>query len=89
MMDGEVIEAKVKDTSLETVNRHLLTKLDELIESVDAKSNPELVKVLTESVAKLNSSFKGNEIFAPQETPEERAAREQKEVLEGMLTNNG
>ncbi len=88
-MDGEVIEAKVKDTSLETVNRHLLTKLDELIESVDAKSNPELVKVLTESVAKLNSSFKGNEIFAPQETAEERVAREQKEVLEGMLTNNG
>ena len=88
-MDGEVIEAKVNDTSLETVNRHLLAKLDDLIESVDAKSNPELVKVLTESVAKLNSSFKGNEIFAPQETPEERAAREQKEVLEGMLTNNG
>jgi hypothetical protein len=88
-MDGEVIEAKVKDTSLETVNRHLLTKLDDLIESVDAKSNPELVKVLTESVAKLNSSFKGNEIFAPQETAEERVAREQKEVLEGMLTNNG
>jgi len=88
-MEGEVIEAKVKDTSLETVNRHLLTKLDDLIESVDAKSNPELVKVLTESVAKLNSSFKGNEIFAPQETPEERAAREQKEVLEGMLTSNG
>lgn len=88
-MDGEVIEAKVKDTSLETVNRHLLTKLDDLIESVDAKSNPELVKVLTESVAKLNSSFKGNDIFAPQETDEERAAREQKEVLEGMLVNNG
>ena len=88
-MDGEVIEAKVKDTSLETVNRHLLTKLDDLIESVDAKSNPELVKVLTESVAKLNSSFKGNDIFAPQETEEERMAREQKEVLEGMLVNNG
>ena len=86
-MDGEVIEAKLNDTSLETVNRHLLKKLDDLIESVDAKSNPELVKVLTESVAKLNSSFKGNDIFAPQETPEERAAREQKEVLEGMLAN--
>ena len=86
-MDGEVIEAKLNDTSLETVNRHLLKKLDDLIESVDAKSNPGLVKVLTESVAKLNSSFKGNDIFAPQETPEERAAREQKEVLEGMLAN--
>ena len=88
-MGGEVIEAKVKEASLESVNKHLLNKLDDLIESVDAKTNPELVKVLTESVAKLNTSFKGNDIFAPQETPEERAAREQKEVLEGMLVNNG
>lgn len=84
-----VIEAKLKDTSLETVNRHLLTKLDDLIESVDPKTDPELVKVLTESVAKLNTSFKGNDIFAPQETDEQRKEREQKEVLEGMLVNNG
>lgn len=88
-MAGEVIEAKLKDTSLETVNRHMLDKLDELIQSIDAKSNPDMVKVLTESVAKLNSSFKGNDIFAPQETPEQRAEREQKEVLEGMLVKNG
>lgn len=88
-MAGEVIEAKLKDTSLETVNRHMLDKLDELIQSIDAKSNPDMVKVLTESVAKLNSSFKGNDIFAPQETAEERAERERKEVLEGMLVNNG
>lgn len=87
-MSEEVIEAKLKDTSLETVNRHMLDKLDELIQSIDAKSNPDMVKVLTESVAKLNSSFKGNEIFAPQETPEQRAEREQKEVLEGMLKSN-
>ena len=88
-MEGEVYEAKPKDTSLEAVNRHMLNKLDELIESVDAKSNPELVKVLTESVAKLNSSFKGNDIFTPQETEEQRKERERKEVLEGMLVNNG
>lgn len=87
-MSEEVIEAKLKDTSLETVNRHMLDKLDELIQSIDAKSNPDMVKVLTESVAKLNSSFKGNDIFAPQETPEQRAEREQKEVLEGMLKSD-
>ena len=84
-MEGEVYEAKLQEASLESVNRHMLNKLDELIESIDAKSNPEMVKVLTESVAKLNTSFKGNDIFAPQETPEEKAAREQKEVLEGVL----
>lgn len=88
-MAGEVYEAKPKDTSLETVNRHMLSKLDELIESIDAKSNPDMVKVLTESVAKLNTSFRGNEIFSPQETPEQKAEREAKEVLEGMLIDNG
>ena len=85
-MDGEVIEARVESTSLETVNRHMLNKLDELIESVDAKTNPELVKFLTESVAKLNSSFKGNNIFAPQETDEQRREREQREILEGVMS---
>ena len=85
-MDGEVIEARVESTSLETVNRHMLNKLDELIESVDAKTNPELVKVLTESVAKLNSSFKRNNIFAPQETDEQRREREQREILEGVMS---
>lgn len=80
-MDGEVIEAKVKNPSIEDVNRHLLNKLDDLIESTDAKTNPELVKVITESVAKLNASLKGNDIFTPQETEEERKEREATEVL--------
>lgn len=84
-MDGEVIEAKIKEASLESVNKHLLNKLDDLIESVDAKSDPELVKVLTESVAKLNTSFKGNDIFTPQETEEERREREKREVLQDIL----
>lgn len=81
-MDAEVIEAKIKKHStIEDVNTHLLDKLDELIDSTDAKTNPELVKVITESVAKLNASLKGNNIFTPQETEEERLEREQKEVL--------
>lgn len=84
-MDGEVIEVKIKEASLESVNKHLLNKLDDLIESVDAKSDPELVKVLTESVAKLNTSFKGNDIFTPQETEEERKEREKREVLQDIL----
>ena len=81
-MEAEVIEVKTKKhSSIEDVNVHLLDKLDELIDSTDAKTNPELVKVITESVAKLNASLKGNNIFTPQETEEERLEREQKEVL--------
>jgi hypothetical protein len=84
-MEGEVIEVKVKNPSIEDVNRHLLNKLDELIESTDAKTNPELVKVITESVAKLNASLKGNDIFTPQETAEEKKARESKEAIQRAM----
>lgn len=84
-MDGEVIEARVRTTSIETVNQHLLNKLDDLIESIDPKSDPEMVKVLTESVAKLNTSLRGNDIFTPKETEEERRDREQREILEGVM----
>jgi hypothetical protein len=76
-----VIEAKVKNPSIEDANRHLLNKLDDLIDATDAKTNPELVKVITESVAKLNASLKGNDIFATQETAEERKARESREAI--------
>ncbi len=84
-MEGVVYEATLNDATLEGVNKHLIQKLDELILAVDPKTDPELLKVITESVAKLNTSVKGNNIFTPQETPEERQAREQKEVLEGVL----
>ena len=85
-MDAEVIDVKVRSTSIETVNQHLLNKLDDLIESIDPKSDPEMVKVLTESVAKLNTSLRGNDIFTPKETEEERRDREQREVLEGVMS---
>lgn len=84
-MEGEVIEVKTKDPSIEDVNRHLLNKLDDLIESVDAKTNPELVRVITESVAKLNTSLKGNDIFAPRETEAERKEREATEALAAAM----
>ena len=80
-MDAEVIEVKTKKhSSIEDVNVHLLDKLDELIDAVDGKDS-DMVRAITESVAKLNASLKGNNIFTPQETEEERIAREQKEVL--------
>lgn len=84
-MEAEVVEVRTKNPSIEDVNRHLLDKLDELIEATDAKTNPELVKVITESVAKLNASLKGNDIFTPQETTEERKTREAQEAILGAM----
>lgn len=80
-MDAEVIEVKTqKHSTIEDVNIHLLDKLDDLIKEMDGKDS-EMIRAVTESVAKLNASLKGNNIFTPAETEEERLEREQKEVL--------
>ena len=84
-MEAEVLQPRIKNPSIEDVNNHLLAKLDDLIEACDAKTDPELVKVLTESVAKLNASLKGNNIFTPQETEEQRKEREATEAVADML----
>lgn len=70
-----------KHATIEDVNAKLLDKLEELIDDVDVKTEPEMVKVITESVAKLNTSLRGNNIFTPQETAEERKEREAKEAI--------
>lgn len=77
---AEVLDA-AKHATIEDVNTKLLDKLEELIDSIDSTSNPELMKVITESVAKLNTSLKGSDIFAPKETEEEKKEREAREAI--------
>lgn len=80
-MEAEVVEAKVREhATIEDVNVHLLDKLDELIDDINPK-DADMVRALTESVAKLNASLKGNNIFTPQETDAERKEREAAEAL--------
>lgn len=82
-MEAEVVDVK-KSPSIEDVNNHLLAKLDALIESVNGK-DPDMVRAITESVAKLNASLKGNNIFAPKETPEQKAEREARDAIVGAM----
>lgn len=74
-----------KHATIEDVNTKLLDKLEELIDDVDVKTEPEMVKVITESVAKLNASLRGNNIFTPKETDEERKEREAKEAVGAII----
>lgn len=74
-----------KHATIEDVNTKLLDKLEELIDDVDVKTEPEMVKVITESVAKLNTSLRGNNIFTPRETDEERKEREAKEAVGSII----
>lgn len=77
---AEVVDTQ-RHASIEEVNAKLLDKLEELIDDIDVKTEPEMVKVITESVAKLNASLRGNDIFAPKETEEEKKEREAKEAI--------
>lgn len=81
----QVIDTQ-KHATIEDVNARLLDKLETLIDGIDPKTEPEMVKVITESVAKLNTSLRGNAIFAPQETEEERRERDARAVMEGLIS---
>ena len=77
---GEVIQ----QSDLETVNKHLLEKLDALIRA--AKTGDDIL-ALTEAVAKFNSSIRNNPIFTPEETEDERRKREKASVMADILGN--
>ena len=84
-MEAEVVEVKTREhSSIEDVNVHLLDKLDELIDDINPK-DADMVRAITGSVAKLNASLKGNNIFTPQETTEERKTREAQEAILGAM----
>lgn len=82
-MEGELVNNPNPD--LEDLNRKGIKKLYDVLDSIDAKSEPELIRATIESVAKLNTSLRNNTIFAPKETAEERAFKEKTNIVEGLL----
>lgn len=84
MYEGEIISGD-PNPDLEALNRKGIQKLYALIDSLDAKSEPDMVRACIESLAKLNTSLKGNDVFTPKETDEERKAREKSNIVEGLL----
>lgn len=84
-MDYEVIGG-IKNPKLSDLNNKAISKLYELLDGLDAKSDPDLVRAVVESLAKLNSSLKGSDILPQEETPEEKRERENKETIMEALT---
>lgn len=68
----------INSVTLEEVNQNLLERLNALIDEADTAE--EMLK-LTESIAKLNASFRNNDQFMRPETADERAERESREAL--------
>lgn len=79
-MEYEVISGKTNPT-LRDLNARAISKLYELLDGLDAKSDPDLVRAIVESLAKLNSSVKGSGILPQEESAEERAERLNAEAI--------
>ena len=77
---GEVLgQRESNDTfpTLEQVNSNALRRLNNLLLKTE---EPELILALTKSLATLNASLRNNDIFAPQESEEERREKEKAKI---------
>ena len=79
-MDVEIIGGN-PSPSLADLNKKAIQKLYELMDSLDGKSDPDMVRACVESLAKLNSSIKGSDILPQEETEEERKNRLSQEAI--------
>ena len=79
-MEGEIIGGN-PSPKLSDLNNKVIQKLYELVDSLDSKSEPDMVRACVESLAKLNSSLKGSDILPSEESEEERKEREMKETI--------
>lgn len=84
-MEVEIIGGN-PNPSLKDLNNKAIQKLYQLVDSLDAKSDPEMVRACVESLAKLNSSLKGSDILPQEESEAERRERETKETIAEAMT---
>lgn len=83
-MECEIISGN-PNPKLSDLNTKVIQKLYELVDSLDAKSDPDMVRACVESLAKLNSSLKGSDILPQEESDAERREREAQEAIMGAL----
>ena len=77
----QVLIAKEKEISLDKLNAKLRNRLNDLLDD----AGPENILQITEAIAKLNSSYKGNSQFGDPLSDEEKQEKEQREILGNIL----
>lgn len=83
-MDVEIISGN-PNPKLSDLNNKVIQKLYDLVDGLDAKSDPDMVRACVESLAKLNSSLKGSSILPQEETEAERADRMSAEAIKEAM----
>lgn len=84
-MEYEIIGGN-PSPKLSDLNNKAISKLYELLDGLDAKSDPDLVRAVVESLAKLNSSLKGSDILPQELSEEEKRAKEAASAVQEALT---
>ena len=79
-MEAEIISGNPAP-KLSDLNNKAIQKLYELVDSLDGKSEPDMVRACVESLAKLNSSLKGSDILPQEESEQEKKDRLNKEAI--------
>jgi hypothetical protein len=84
-VDCEIISGNPAP-KLSDLNNKVIQKLYELVDGLDSKSEPDMVRACVESLAKLNSSLKGSNILPQEESDEDKRERENKDAIQEALT---
>lgn len=85
VFEGETVG---KPVTLRQLNEKAVQKLHDLIDSLDAKSEPELIQACVESLAKLDSALKNSDILEKELSDEEKLMQN-KSALVGDLLKKG
>lgn len=83
-MEVEIIGGN-PNPKLSDLNNKVIQKLYDLVDSLDAKSDPDMVRACVESLAKLNSSLKGSDILPQEESEQEKQDRLNKEAIQEAI----
>ena len=85
-MEVEIIGGNT-NPSITDLNNKAIKTLYDLLDRLgpDEKGDPAMVTAVTDAIAKLNASLKGNDILPRRESPEERAEREAREAIAGAM----
>lgn len=96
-MDGQVysnlssgveIISDNPNPTLADLNKRAIKKLYELINALEPKSDPDMVRACVESLSKFNSSLKGSNILPQEETAEQKAERLSAEAIKEALNGD-
>lgn len=88
-MEGEVeIIGGNPSPNIGDLNSKAIKTLYDLLDTLspDEKSDPAMVTAVTDAIAKLNTSLKGNDIIPRGETEAERKERENAEAIQEALS---